>query len=206
MSNTTTNLKLTLPLGSCYWNYDTWDDNMEKLDEGYLHIHDRITANLTASNITCSNAKSDGKLVSTNCQDMFEEMRHKLSGVKTYTVVSDITIPIAVYAHNYIILTFGDTVPNVTFTKSLPTSENDFEWINGYPLFEPNSSYELSFLRLACIWAKRDFLDWSQFFEYYIENDVVYITSVKADVWYNEFHDYDFIIPQTLLGYPVMID
>ena len=78
--------------------------------------------------------------------------------------------------------------------------------MNDYPTFEPNSTYEISFLKLSAIWYKRnDAIDLSQFFEYYIENDVLYITDIKAEDWHTAFGNYNFAIPDTLLGYPVVV-
>ena len=201
----TNNLNLRLPQGSCYWNLDTWKTNMNILDKAYLDIQHNIHASLIASNITCSNAKSDGKLVSTNCQSMFEEMNHKLSRVRFITVTSDMTIPIATDAHDYLVLTFGDPVYNVTFAKSNPSSSNNFSYLNGYPIFQKNKSYEMSFLRLCCLWKEKNEMDWTKYFVYTIADNTFYITDIKDDVWYTDFNNYDFYIPDEIDGMPVVI-
>ena len=105
-------------------------------------------------------------------------------------------------SHCYLTLAFGPTVYNVTFSNRVGRS---FEWINDYPNFEPNSVYELSFLDLACIWAKRNDFDWTKYFDYYIENNEFHITKIKIDEWYADFHNYDFIIPAFVDGMKVLI-
>lgn len=67
----------------------------------------------------------------------------------------DTTITVNSYGHTYVILTFGDTVPNITFQKSDPEDPNSITYHGEAPEFEPNSTYELSFLKLYCIYKKR---------------------------------------------------
>ena len=201
MANYTSNLNLKLPLGSKYWNYDTWNENMRKLDEAVVNIQHIILENLTASQIPVSNPRLDAD----NMQDAIDEFRAHNSSLRYITATEDCDIVVASEGHTYIVLTFGDTVPNVRFVKT--PSERNFIWMNDYPTFEPNSTYEISFLKLSAIWYKRnDAIDLSPFFEYYIENDVLYITDIKAGDWYTTFGNYNFAIPDTLLGYPVVID
>ena len=152
MAQHTEELKLTLPLGSCYWNYDTWNENMKILDKAFLDLNEIIIGNLTASQLTCHNDSFEA----TTVQEFGEEAPHKLSKKYEMTITEDTTIPIAVYAHIYLVLHFGNTVPNVTFVKSLPSAPGNFEWLNRQPVFRANKTYELSFLRLSCIWAERD--------------------------------------------------
>lgn len=89
-----------------------------------------------------------------------------LSGIDNYllantgdlidlTVEEDTTITVKSYGHTYVVLTFGNEVYNVTFVKSDPLDPNDIVYQKGQPTFEANSTYELSFLKLNCIWKKR---------------------------------------------------
>lgn len=71
------------------------------------------------------------------------------------TVDEDTTITVKSYGHTYVVLTFGETVYNVTFVKSDPDDPNNIVYQKGAPTFEANSTYELSFLKLNCIWEKR---------------------------------------------------
>ena len=72
------------------------------------------------------------------------------------TVTEDTTITVNSYGHTYIILTFGSTVPEVTFQKSDPNDPNNISYFHDEPpFFEANSVYELSFLKLYCVYKKR---------------------------------------------------
>lgn len=202
MANYTPNLELRLPLGSKYWNYDTWNRNMKILDEAYLNIREIVLSNLSADSITVSN----GRLSSTNMQDGIDELTQRESSLHYVTVTENATLNVSAEGHTYYVLTFGESVPTVTFQKIPATSGGSLMWLNGPPTFEPNSIYEVSILKMSGIWYKRDAFDYTRFFEYYIENDICYITRVKATEWYGYFGSYDVIIPSTLLGYPVMLD
>lgn len=70
-------------------------------------------------------------------------------------VEADTTITVKSYGHTYVVLTFGENLYNVTFVKSDPDDPNDITYQKEAPTFEPNSTYELSFLYLNCIWKKR---------------------------------------------------
>lgn len=71
------------------------------------------------------------------------------------TVDDDIIITVKSYGHTYVVLTFGSTVYNVNFQKSDPLDPNVISYQGEPPVFEANSTYELSFLKLNCIWKKR---------------------------------------------------
>lgn len=71
------------------------------------------------------------------------------------TPTEDVTITVKSYGHTYVILTFGGDVYNVTFQKSDPEDPNVITYQGDAPVFEANSTYELSFLKLNCIWKKR---------------------------------------------------
>lgn len=200
MANYTTNLHLILPLGSKYWNYDTWNENMKILDTAFLDIQEYIFTQFTADNTSVSNPK----LEATNMQDAIDELKDRNSSLRYITVTEDCEILIPSESHTYIVLSFGDTVYDVQFVKT--PSDREFTWMNDYPTFEPNKTYEISFLYLSAVWCEKRGIDYSQFFEYYIEDDVLYVTEIKAQEWYAQFGNYDFYIPDTLLDYPVMID
>ena len=155
MANYTPNLNLRLPLGSKYWNYDTWNDNMRKLDTAVVDIQHIILDNLTASQIPVSNPR----LNATNMQDAVGELKSKSASLRYINITEDCDVIIPSETHAYVVLTFGSTVYNVRFVKTTPTTR-DFIWLNGIPNFEPNSSYEISFLKLSAIWYKRK---WNQF-------------------------------------------
>ena len=194
MADSTRYLHLTLPLGSRYWNLDTWVKNMEILDKAYKDTEKIIIDRLQASNVDC---KPSG-----NVQDKIDELSTLGSWTQFIDVTSNMNIIINPSSHCYLTLAFGPTVYNVTFSNRVGRS---FEWINDYPNFEPNSVYELSFLDLACIWAKRNDFDWTKYFDYYIENNEFHITKIKIDEWYADFHNYDFIIPAFVDGMKVLI-
>lgn len=151
MANYTPNLELRLPLGSKYWNYDTWNHNMKLLDEAVMNIQRIILDNLTASQITVSNPNLDA----TDMQTAIDELKTESASLRYINITENCDIIIPSEAHSYVVLTFGDTVYNVRFIKTTPTSR-DFIWMNGVPTFEPNSTYEISFLKLSAIWYKRD--------------------------------------------------
>lgn len=194
MADSTRYLHLTLPLGSRYWNLDTWVKNMEILDKAYKDTEKIIIDRLQASNVDC---KPSG-----NVQDKIDELSTLGSWTQFIDVTSNMNIIINPSSHCYLTLAFGPTVYNVTFSNRVGRS---FEWINDYPNFEPNSVYELSFLDLACIWAKRNDFDWTKYFDYYTENDEFHITGIKVDVWYEDFHNRDFVIPAFVDGMKVLI-
>lgn len=142
MANYTTNLHLKLPLGSKYWNLDTHNENMKILDKASTEIKRiRIEAH-SASNITYED---------TNVQDVIDEIATEGSWIKEVEVTSGQDFLINPRAHCYLILKFGSTVPPVSFASR---DGRNIDWLNGQPSFAANSIYELSFLDLACIWAK----------------------------------------------------
>lgn len=194
MADSTQYLHLTLPQGSKYWNLDTWVKNMEILDKAYKDIEKIVIDRLQASNVDC---KPSG-----NVQNKIDELSTLGSWTQFIDVTSNMNIVINPSSHCYLTLAFGPTVYNVIFSNRVGRS---FEWINDYPNFEPNSVYELSFLDLACIWAKRNDFDWTKYFDYYIENNEFHITKIKIDEWHTDFHNYDFIIPAFVDGMKVLI-
>ena len=202
MANYTSNLNLRLPLGSKYWNSDTWNNNMKKLDEAYLNIREIVLTNLSADDITVSNARLDA----TNMQNAIDELVARESALYFVTVTDDVTLRVSAEGHTYYVLTFGESVPTVNFQKVPATSSRSLTWLNGPPTFEPNSIFEISILKMGAIWYKRGAFDYLNYFEYYIDNGILYITRIKAEEWYAYFGNYDVIVPSTLLGYPVMLD
>ena len=202
MANYTTNLHLKLPLGSKYWNLDTHNENMKKLDDAYPEIQRSVIEALSAGNVTVSSEL----LEATNAQDAIDELSERESFLEYLTISEDISLRVPSEGHAYYVLTFGSSVPSVSFAKIPQESGRVLEWLNGSPSFEPNSTYEISILRMSGIWYRREKIDYSRFFEYYIEDNVLYVTKIKASEWYAAFGNYDVIVPSTLLGYPVMLD
>lgn len=70
------------------------------------------------------------------------------------TVDQETTITLKATGHTYIVLKFEGTVYNVTFATD-PSGQTITYDSGSAPQFEANSTYELSFLNLYCIWKKR---------------------------------------------------
>ena len=157
MPRTSPNLGLALPLEKEYFNINTWNSNMRILDDAYALLTDPSGGSrpITAEIVQYDNTQSG--LDATNLQMAVNELAGKTLDGDTYEIYvdQDMTITIATWAHIYIILHFGETVYNVTFEQSIPDSGIDFVWEGGRPNFQSNSTYELSFLRLDCMWFKR---------------------------------------------------
>ena len=153
MASYTTNLNLKLPNGSAYWNLDTWVNNMRILDNAVLDIKNTIQLRLHAQHTIFDN--TDSRLSSTNAQDAVSEIIQESCHYREITVTQDMSIEVQCYAHDYIVLTIGNTVYNVTFTKSDPNSQNNFQWLGNQPTFEANKTYEISFLKLVALWKER---------------------------------------------------
>lgn len=200
MSSQTHYLHLKLPNGSKYWNYDTWCENMKILDEAAKNIQTIILDNLQAQNVSYNNTSSG--LSADDVQEAIDKINTYGSWVKFADITSATNFEINVQGCCHLTLAFGSTLYPVSFTNQ---ASRQFTWINGYPNFEANSVYELNFLDLECIWAKRQDMDWTKFFEYYIDSNEFHITRVKTSVWYETFGNYDFIIPATVDGMVVKI-
>lgn len=157
MSRETQNLHLHLPDENEFFNITIWNQNMQTLDEAYALLTDPsgTPTSVPANMITYDNSESG--LTSQNLQGAVDEISASAIDGDTYEIYvdQDMQITIATWAHIYLILHFSDTVYNVTFVQSLPDSGIDFRWEGGYPSFQSNSTYELSFLRLDCMWFKR---------------------------------------------------
>lgn len=150
----TDNLGLRMPVGKEYFNISTWNANMRILDEAYALLTDSSgTHKIPASAVSFDNTGTG--ISSTNVQAALTELIS--SSVATeclfVEVDDDITVTVNAYSHVWIVLTFGETVYDVTFEPSITGSTIEFE--NDEPQFEPNSVYELSFLQLNCRWFKR---------------------------------------------------
>ena len=48
-------------------------------------------------------------------------------------------------------------------------------------------------------------VDYGRFFNYYLDNGICYVTSVKTTEWYEFFHNHDVVVPETIEGCPVRI-
>lgn len=152
MPRFTDNLGLRLPEKQEYFRISDWNTNMQLLDSAYGILSgqsQRVTANLVQYDNTTSG------LNAVNVQEALDEISINSSSSNVYFIEADhdMTITIATYAHIYVVLSFGSTVPNITFAKSI--AGKDFVWEGGEPVFQPNSTYELSFLHLDCKWFKR---------------------------------------------------
>lgn len=203
MANYSDFLHLKLPLGSKNWNLDTWNGNMKILDDGYLDLQEVIISHLGADELTVFSQQ----LESDNVQDAITEIMTHYSSLRYFNVTDDMRILIPAEGHSYLVLTFGETVPEVVLDKFPSDSEREISWVNGEPTFEANSTYEISLLKLSGIWYKRQPPpDYSQFFDYYIEDNILYITKILASEWFDYFGNYDVVIPSSINGYPVMLD
>lgn len=205
MPGYTDNLRLILPRGSKYWNLDTWNENMKILDRAYIDVQHSIQTQLVASNVSFDNSLTP-VIESTTVQGAIPEVLAKKDFIIYRNITSDTTFTVPIEHHAYFVLTFGSSVPRVNFIKSDETSPVNFQWLNGEPEFEADSTFELSFLNLACIWAKRNEFDFDRYFEWYEQNDTIYITKIKTVVWYEDFGHYNFKVPAYAHGKPVMID
>ena len=157
MPRETQNLHLFLPNENELFNITTWNQNMQTLDEAYALLTDPSGSptSVPANMISYDNSVSG--MTATNLQSAVDELAGRTIDGNTYEIYvdQDMQLTIATWAHIYIILHFSDTVYNVTFVQSLPDSGIDFVWEGGTPNFQSNSTYELSFLRLDCMWFKR---------------------------------------------------
>ena len=158
MASHSENLGLILPYEREYFNINTWNSNMRVLDEAYALLKNQSGQSqpIAASLIQYDNTNSG--MAATNLQTAMDELVSNNIETNVYEiyVTQDEEIEIATWAHIYIVLHFGNTVPNVTFVQSMPGSGLDFHWEGGQPIFQANKTYELSFLRLDCKWVERD--------------------------------------------------
>ena len=148
---------LILPAESEHFNISTWNRNMRILDDAYALLTDSSGGSAPIAAVMVQYNNSESELDASNLQEAVDGLSGALIDGNTYEVYvdQDITLTIATWAHIYLILHFSDTVYNVNFVQSLPGSGIDFRWEGGHPAFQPNSTYELSFLRLDCLWFKR---------------------------------------------------
>ena len=157
MSRETQNLHLFLPDENEFFNITTWNQNMQTLDEAYALLTDPSGSPTSVPASMISYDNTDSGLTASNLQGAVDEIVGRSMDGDTYEIYvdQDMQLTIATWAHIYLILHFSDTVYNVTFVQSLPDSGIDFVWEGGRPNFQSNSTYELSFLRLDCMWFKR---------------------------------------------------
>lgn len=79
------------------------------------------------------------------------------SDYRVIDVTEDMDITIKNYGHTYLVLNFYNTVYTVNFVKSDTTDTSvNFKYHGGLPVFQANTSYELSFLNLDCVYIKRE--------------------------------------------------
>lgn len=64
---------------------------------------------------------------------------------------------------------------------------------------------QLNLLRRRLMKLVMDEVDYSKYFDYFIADGCAWVTKVKGDVWYQDFHNRDIYFPNTLEGYPVVL-
>ena len=153
MPKLTDNLGLRMPLGEEYFSINHWNTNMRLLDEAYALLKDTTGTHKIPADMINFNNTGTGMRATTVQAALNELVQASVSTelVQLY-VNEDKTIGIPANSHVWIILTFGGTVYQVDFESN---SGLPIEWEGGRPSFEPNSTYELSFLKLNCRWFKR---------------------------------------------------
>lgn len=122
MSDRTANLNLELPLGSKYWNYDTHNANMEKLDIASLKIDRGVIPDFNASGIICS----DGI---TTVQQAIDELAHKnRKNLYSFTLDRNLEVSVGNYinAHCQVIVP-KNTSYSLKFIKANPSADNEFK-------------------------------------------------------------------------------
>lgn len=156
MADYTSNLRLKLPWDSEFFDIGIWNYNTKILDNTFALIRDYNSEGITADQVEYDNRESG--LLSENVQDAIDELVTYVvdSNVVVETVTSDMTIVIPTDSYMYVVLTFGANVPTISFEQSNPQSGLPIYWENGEPLFLPNSTFELSFLKLNCKWTMRN--------------------------------------------------
>ncbi len=121
MPDYTTNLKLQLPYGSKYWNYDTWNSNMNILDAASKDIkHKIVIEDLSASDIISNNS---------NVQAVLDSLaQSKSKNYYEFVLENDTTVSIPNYANVHVrVITKGgweypSGIPKLDFIKSIDDS------------------------------------------------------------------------------------
>lgn len=125
-----------------YWNDEAApaidEDNLNNMEAGIKRNDVRIAA--MSVQVDTAAAQAAAAVAGTGQDASF------------ISVLEDMELTIASYAHVYLVLAFGTTLHNVTFT---PSEGGTITWINGTPTFEASSVYEISFLHLSAVWMKR---------------------------------------------------
>lgn len=67
------------------------------------------------------------------------------------------------------------------------------------------TSAKLNLLRRRLIKLVVGEIDYTKYFDYFIADGYAWVTNVKRDVWYQDFHNRDIYFPNTLEGYPVVL-
>lgn len=157
MATYTQNIALKCPDGPELFNIADWNANMRKLDEAYALLKDDsgVAQPVPARLVTYDNSTSG--LQAGDVQAALDEIATGNIDTDTYyrEINEDSTLICLTYGHTYWVISFGDTVYNVTWQQSIPDSGQEFHWEGGQPTFEPYGIYELSFLDLDCKWFKR---------------------------------------------------
>lgn len=156
MPKYTSNLGLAMPYGDEYFNINSWNANMRILDEAYALLIDDSGEARTVNAASISYDPTSSGLSATNVQSAIDIISQTgESPIRHITVDQNMTIEVPSSGHLYVVLAFGQTLYNVTFTQSDPNSGKSITWQGGQPSFGANNVYELSFLDLDCRWFKR---------------------------------------------------
>ena len=156
MADYSTLLRLKLPWDSEFFDINIWNYNTKILDNAYALIRDYNSDGITADQVLYDNSTSG--LIGVNVQEAIDELTSYVvdSNVVVQTVTADTTIVVPTDSYLYVVLTFGANVPKITFEQSDPESGLPIYWEGGEPVFTPNATYELSFLKLNCRWIMRN--------------------------------------------------
>ena len=137
--NYTKHLNLLKPDSQEYFNINTWNANMNILDEAYAIIENEV---LELEGIV----DGDGNTTYNIPQ----------SGLYHISVKSPVTIHFPSYALIHVVLAFDTTVYDVTWKKSIATA-NNIIWDDGTePTWEASCVYEVSVMHGHAIAYKRN--------------------------------------------------
>lgn len=140
MPGYTKNLNLIKPYDSNYFNINTWNANMNILDEAF--------------------SLSEGKVAEVEAEEDPDDPSKTIyvlpyAGLYFISVTQDTTITFPSYDLIHVVLAFDTTVHNVVWKKSEASASNII-WDNGSePVWEASKVYEVSILHGHAIAYKR---------------------------------------------------